>query len=171
VSRTKDLIAGALQVIAGRSRDLRSLTETPRPAGRRHLRGIVSSAVAVVAVITVASVLLATSFIASGPVSASIALRSPLEIRQIASITTAYPCPPGSVTIAAGVCFDLTGTGMTITAVQSTYVRKQSVHAPKGKFPFPTTIFWATIRLASSDAARLLAVTGDVYRLPSAKAS
>jgi hypothetical protein len=138
-------------------------------AGRRHRRAMVMSAVAMVAAITAASVLTAGSAIASRPPSASIPLRTSLEIRQIASMFTAYPCPPGSVDIdPADDCLSLTRTGMTVTAVQSTYVRKQFVSfpVPKGKPSVVRPVFWATLRLTSSGAARLLAITRDVYRLP-----
>ena len=69
----------------------------------------------------------------SGPASqpgpaAPISLRSPIQFRQVAAISNAS-CPAGSRGLpgrlpdsAAPACFYLTGTGMTVTAVQSARV-------------------------------------------------
>jgi hypothetical protein len=50
--------------------------------------------------------------------------------------------------------------------VQSAYVRKQVIHAPKGKPAVPSTVFLVTLRLTPSGAAQLLALPRDTYRLP-----
>jgi hypothetical protein len=51
---------------------------------------------------------------------------------------------------------------MAVTAVQSAYVQKQSMHPPKGS----STFFFVTLRLTPSGAAQLLALTRDIDRQP-----
>jgi hypothetical protein len=158
VSRTKELIAGALHVIAGKSSNPGLLGETvSRTSRRRFLTGVISSTAAVAVVIAVTVVLVPADAFGGPP--APIPLHSPLELRQIASVTAAAQCPPGSVAApppGGVICFNLTRNGMTVTAVQSAYIHKQSLHVPKGTHPVPYTVFWVTLRLTPSGRAQIL---------------
>jgi hypothetical protein len=168
MGRTRELIAAALQVIARKSRSPGLLGETvSRASRRRFLTGVISSVAAVAVVIAVAVVLVPADAFGGGPAPASIPLHWPLELRQIASVTAAAQCPPGSVASppsGGGLCFNLTRTGMTVTAVQSAYIHKQSLHVPKGAPPVPDAVFWVTLRLTPSGGAQILALTRNIYR-------
>ena len=136
-------MSGPEQMIADALRDIAAQAGTPRPmadaawrAGRRRrLAALTASAVAAAAVL-LAGVLLPLA--AHGPArgqppsrpasqpgpEAQITLRSPIQFRQVAAISDA-PCPAGSAGLpdsAARACIYLTGTGMTVTAVQGAQV-------------------------------------------------
>jgi hypothetical protein len=136
VSGPEEMIADALREIAAQAGAPRAMADAAWRAGRRRrLAALTASAVAGAAVI-VAAVLLplaAHGQLPSRPPSqpgpaAPVSLRSPIQFRQVAAITNAS-CPAGSGGLpgtlpgsAAPACVYLTGTGMTVTAVQSAQV-------------------------------------------------
>lgn len=135
-----------------------------RAVRRRRLTRIIASAM----VMAMAAVL-ALALLPGITASASVALRTPVELRQVTGMAIAHPCPPGSVPEESpdfGVCFTLTRTGMVITTVQSAVVQKQATHAAKQKLPLPAFAYWVVIRFMPSGAAQFLTLTRDIYRLP-----
>jgi len=137
VSGPEQMIADALREIAGQAGMPRPMAEAAWRAGRRRRLAALAASAAAGAVAIVAAVLV--SLTAHGgpahgqlPLSqasqqgpaAPIHLRSPIQFRQVAAIGNAA-CPPGSGGLpdsAAPACIYLTGTGMTVTIVQSAQV-------------------------------------------------
>jgi hypothetical protein len=129
------MIADALREIAAQAGAPRPVADAAWRAGRRRrLAALTASAVAGAAVIVAAVLPLAAhGQLPSRPPSqpgpaAPVSLRSPIQFRQVAAITNAS-CPAGSGGLpgtlpdsAAAACVYLTGTGMTVTAVQSAQV-------------------------------------------------
>jgi hypothetical protein len=128
-------------------------------------------------VVAVAAVL-ALALLPGITASASVALRTPLELRTIASTSAGGTCQPGSAALQPPggplglACFHLGGTRMTVTAVQSAYVRTYTLNIPvsmQKKEHVPTShyaIFYVDIRLTPSGTAALLALSRDMYRQP-----
>jgi hypothetical protein len=171
MSRTKELIAGVLRDIAEEASDPRSLAEVAWQAGRRRrLIRMVSSAVALTAAVAIAVVVLPDIASNARPVPAnsqvvSIPLRSPLELRQVASATSGQRCSHTAVTIPGSgstgeLCLYLASVGMNVTAVQSAYIQDDPL--PRTNF----SAFFVILRLAPSGMAQLQALTRDIYRQP-----
>jgi hypothetical protein len=134
MSGPEEMIADALREIAAQAGAPRPMADAAWRAGRRRLAALTASAVAGAAVIVAAVLLLPLAAHrqpplrpASQPGPAPVSLRSPIQFRQVAAISNAS-CPagsgglPGTPDSAAPACFYLTGTGMTVTAVQSAQV-------------------------------------------------
>ena len=137
MSGPEEMIADALREIAGQAGTPRPMADAAWRAGRRRRLAALAASAAAGAVAIVAAVLV--SLTAHGgpahgqlPLSqasqqgpaAPIHLRSPIQFRQVAAIGNAA-CPPGSGGLpdsAAPACIYLTGTGMTVTIVQSAQV-------------------------------------------------
>ena len=168
MSGPEEMIADALREIAAQAGVPRPMADAAWRAGRRRrLAGLTASAVAGAAAI-VAAVLLPLaahgqppSRPASQPGPAPVSLRSPIQFRQVAAISDA-PCPagsgglPGTPDSAAPACFYLTGTGMTVTAVQSAQV------VPSG-----TGGYQLDIVLTRAQTGPFAALTRQVTGLPS----
>jgi hypothetical protein len=134
VSGPEEMIADALREIADQAGAPRAMADAAWRAGRRRLAALTTSAVAGAAVI-VAAVLLPLAAHGQPPSRppsqqgpTPIILRSPIQFRQVAAISNAS-CPAGSGGLpgtlpdsAAPACFYLTGTGMTVTVLQSAQV-------------------------------------------------
>jgi hypothetical protein len=165
------MIADALREIAAQAGAPRAVADAAWRAGRRRRRlaALTASAAAGAAVI-VAAVLLplaAHGQLPSRPPSppgpaAPVSLRSPIQFRQVAAISDAS-CPAGSGGLpgslpdsAAPACFYLTGTGRTVTAVQSAQV------APSG-----TGGYLLDIVLTPAQTGPFAALTRQVSGLPS----
>ena len=135
MSGPQEMIADALREIAAQARAPRPMADAAWRAGRRRrLAALTASAVAGAAAI-VAAVLLPLA--AHGPPPrrpqsqqgpTPVSLRSPIQFRQVAAISNAS-CPAGSGGLpgtlpdsAAPACVYLTGTGMTVTVLQSAQV-------------------------------------------------
>jgi hypothetical protein len=169
VSGPEEMIADALREIAAQAGAPRPMADAAWRAGRRRrLAGLTASAVAGAAVIVAAVLLLPLaahgqppSRPASQPGPAPVSLRSPIQFRQVAAISNA-PCPagsgglPGTPDSAAPACFYLTGTGMTVTAVQSAQV------VPSG-----TGGYQLDIVLTRAQTGPFAALTRQVTGLPS----
>ena len=142
MSGPEEMIADALREIAAQAGAPRPIADAAWRAGRRRrLAALTASAVAGAAAIVAALLLLPLAAVGgpahgqlpSGPASqpgpaAPISLRSPIQFRQVAAISNAS-CQAGSGGLpgslpgsAAPACVYLTGTGMTVTAVQSAQV-------------------------------------------------
>jgi len=168
MSGPEEMIADALREIAAQAGVPRPMADAAWRAGRRRrLAALTASAVAGAAAI-VAAVLLPLaahgqppSRPASQPGPAPVSLRSPIQFRQVAAISDA-PCPagsgglPGTPDSAAPACFYLTGTGMTVTAVQSAQV------VPSG-----TGGYQLDIVLTRAQTGPFAALTRQVTGLPS----
>jgi hypothetical protein len=135
VSGPQEMIADALREIAAQARAPRPMADAAWRAGRRRrLAALTASAVAGAAAI-VAAVLLPLAAHGQPPSRppsqqgpTPVGLRSPIQFRQVAAISNAS-CPAGSGGLpgtlpdsAAPACFYLTGTGMTVTVLQSAQV-------------------------------------------------
>jgi hypothetical protein len=169
MSGPEEMIADALREIAAQAGVPRPMADAAWRAGRRRrLAGLTASAVAGAAVIVAAVLLLPLaahgqppSRPASQPGPAPVSLRSPIQFRQVAAISNA-PCPagsgglPGTPDSAAPACFYLTGTGMTVTAVQSAQV------VPSG-----TGGYQLDIVLTRAQTGPFAALTRQVTGLPS----
>ncbi len=135
MSGPQEMIADALREIAAQARVPWPMADAAWRAGRRRrLAALTASAVAGAAAI-VAAVLLPLA--AHGPPPSRpqsqqgptpVSLRSPIQFRQVAAISNAS-CPAGSGGLpgtlpdsAAPACVYLTGTGMTVTVLQSAQV-------------------------------------------------
>jgi hypothetical protein len=96
---------------------------------------------------------------------ALVPLRWPLELRQIASVTDGQPCRPGSVAFqpGSGICFYLTNTGMTVTAIQSAHIQERTLRIPKVG---SAVVFWVIVRFRPAGQRQYLTLTSDIYRLP-----
>ena len=135
MSGPEQMIADALREIAAQAGAPRPMADAAWRAGRRRrVAALTASAVAGAAAIVAAVLLLPAahgqlpSQPASQPGPAPISLRSPIQFRQVAAISSA-PCPAGSGGLPGSLpgsgtpaCFHLTGTGMTVTTVQSAQV-------------------------------------------------
>jgi hypothetical protein len=171
MSGPEEMIADALREIAAQAGAPRPMADAAWRAGRRRRRlaALTASAAAGAAVI-VAAVLLplaAHGQLPSRPPSppgpaAPVSLRSPIQFRQVAAISDAS-CPAGSGGLpgslpdsAAPACVYLTGTGMTVTAVQSAQV------APSG-----TGGYLLDIVLTPAQTGPFAALTRQVSGLPS----
>lgn len=167
MSGPQEMIADALREIAAQAGAPRPMADAAWRAGRRRrLAALAASAVAGAAAIVAAVLLLplaghgeppSPSASPPGP-AAPISLRLPIQFRQVAAITGA-PCPagtgglPGSGTPA---CIYLTGTGMTVTALQSAQV------VPSG-----TGSYLLEMVLPPAEKGRFAALTRKVSGLPS----
>jgi preprotein translocase subunit SecD len=135
VSGPQEMIADALREIAAQARAPRPMADAAWRAGRRRrLAALTASAVAGAAAI-VAAVLLPLAAHGQPPSRppslqgpTPVSLRSPIQFRQVAAISNAS-CPAGSGGLpgtlpdsAAPACVYLTGTGMTVTVLQSAQV-------------------------------------------------
>jgi hypothetical protein len=135
VSGPGEMIADALREIAAQAGAPRLMADAAWRAGRRRrLAALTASALAGAAAI-VAAVLLPLAAHGQPPSRppsqqwpTPISLQSPIQFRQVAAISNAS-CPAGSGGLpgtlpdsAAPACFHLTGTGMTVTALQSAQV-------------------------------------------------
>jgi hypothetical protein len=170
VSGPQEMIAAALREIAAQARAPRPMADAAWRAGRRRrLAALTISAVAGAAAI-VAAVLLplaAHSQPPSRPASqpgpaAPISLRSPIQFQQVAAISDAS-CPAGSRGLpgslpgsAAPACVYLTGTGMTVSALQSAQV------VPSG-----TGSYQLDMVLTPAEKGPFAALTRKVSGLPS----
>ena len=136
MSGPEEMIADALREIAAQAGAPRAMADAAWRAGRRRrLAALTASAVAGAAVIVAAVLLLPLAAHGQPPSRspsqqelAPVSLRSPIQFRQVAAISNAS-CPAGSRGLpgrlpdsAAPACFYLTGTGMTVTEVQSAQV-------------------------------------------------
>ena len=170
MSGPEEMIADALREIAAQAGAPRAMADAAWRAGRRRrLAALTASAVAGAAAIVAAVLLLplaAHGQPPSRPVSqpgpAPVSLRSPIQFRQVAAISNAS-CPAGSGGLpgslpgsAARACFYLTGTGMTVTAVQSAQV------VPSG-----TGGYMLDIVLTRAQTGPFAALTLKVSGLPS----
>jgi hypothetical protein len=125
------MIADALREIAAQAGTPGPMADAAWRAGRRRrVAALTASAVAAAAAIVAAVLLLPAahgqppSRPPSQPGPTAISLRSPIQFRQVAAISSA-PCRAGSGGLPGSgtpVCFHLTGTGMTVTTVQSVQV-------------------------------------------------
>jgi hypothetical protein len=169
VSGPEEMIAGALREIAAQAGAPRAMADAAWRAGRRRrLAALTVSAVAGAAAI-VAAVLLPLaahgqppSRPPSQPGPAPISLRSPIQFRQVAAISTAS-CPAGSRGLpgslpdsAAPACFYLTGTGITVTTLQSAQV-----------IPSGTGGYLLKTVLSPAQTGPFAALTGKLSGLPS----
>jgi len=170
VSGPEEMIADALREIAAQAGAPRAMADAAWRAGRRRrLAALTASAVAGAAAIVAAVLLLPLaargqppSRPAAQPGPAPVSLRSPIQFRQVATISNAS-CPAGSGGLpgslpdsAAPACFYLTGTGMTITAVQSAQV-----------VPSSTGGYMLDIILTRAQTGPFAALTLKVSGLPS----
>ena len=135
MSGPEQMIADALREIAAQAGAPRPMADAAWRAGRRRrVAALTASAVAGAAAIVAAVLLLPAAHgqLPSQPASQTgptpISLRSPIQFRQVAAISSA-PCPAGSGGLPGSlpgsgtpVCFHLTGTGITVTTVQSAQV-------------------------------------------------
>ena len=136
MSGPEEMIADALREIAAQAGAPRAIADAAWRAGRRRrLAALTASAVAGAAAIVAAVLLLPLAAHGQPPSRppsqqgrTPISLRSPIQFRQVAAISNAS-CPAGSGGLpgtlpdsATPACFYLTGTGMTVTALQSAQV-------------------------------------------------
>jgi hypothetical protein len=166
VSGPEEMIADALREIAAQAGVPRPMADAAwRTGRRRRLAALTASAVAGAAAI-VAAVLLPLAAHGQPPSrpasqpgpAAPISLRSPIQFRQVAAISNTS-CPAGSGGLpdsAARACVYLTGTGMTVTALQSAQV------VPSG-----TSGYLLDIILTRAETGPFAALAGKVSGLPS----
>ena len=169
MSGPEEMIADALREIAAQAGAPRPMADAAWRAGRRRrLAALTASAVAGAAAI-VAAVLLPLAAHGQPPSRppsqqgpAPISLRSPIQFRQVAAISNAS-CPAGSRGLpgslpdsAAPACFYLTGTGMTVTALQSAQV-----------IPSGTGGYLLKIVLSPAQTGPFAALTRKLSGLPS----
>jgi hypothetical protein len=136
VSRPQEMIADALREIAVQAGAPRPMAEAAWRAGRRRRRAALTISAVAGAAAIMAAVLLPLAAHSQPPPrpasppgpTAPVSLRSPIQFRQVAAISSA-PCQAGSGGLPGSlpgsgtpVCFHLTGTGMTVTTVQSAQV-------------------------------------------------
>ena len=171
MSGPEEMIADALREIAAQAGAPRAMADAAWRAGRRRrLAALTASAVAGAAVIVAAVLLLPLAAHGQPPSrpasqpgpAAPVSLRSPIQFRQVAAISNAS-CPAGSGGLpgsppgsAAPACFYLTGTGMTVTAVQSAQV-----------VPSDTGGYQLDIVLTPAQTGTFAALTRQVSGLPS----
>jgi preprotein translocase subunit SecD len=170
MSGPEEMIADALREIAAQAGAPRPMADAAWRAGRRRRLAALTASAAAGAAVIVAAVLLplaAHGQLPSRPPSppgpaAPVSLRSPIQFRQVAAISDAS-CPAGSGGLpgslpdsAAPACFYLTGTGMTVTAVQSAQV------VPSG-----TGGYLLDIVLTPAQTGPFAALTRQVSGLPS----
>jgi hypothetical protein len=163
VNESETLIADALRDIADQAAAPRPLAGPAWRAGRRRrlLGTAAASTAAAAAAITIAvAVSLATT---GGPGSLNqggaliepsaaghVGLRAPIQFEQVAS-TSDRPCAAGADKIpgpAPAACVHLTGTGMTITRIESAQVQR----IPQGGYALD-------IRLTPADSRVFVALT------------
>jgi hypothetical protein len=162
VSEFDTLVGGALREIAGQAAVPRLNAGTLWRAGRRRrLRTAMASAAGVAAaavLVPLAAGGPAPPGPGAAPAAASVRLASPIQLRQVAAIT-GRPCPAGSYRLPSGppvLCLHVTGTGMTITRVESARI-SQAFGGP----------YALVIRLTPADRGRFAALTGKLAGLPS----
>jgi hypothetical protein len=131
-------VSGPDKLIADALRDMASHAATPRPmsgaawrAGRRRrLRVIAAGAASAIAAAVLLPLAAAGALGHPGnighavPAEAPMHLQSPIQFRQVATIGAA-PCAAGSAGLpgrTAHDCYYLTGTGMTVTTVESAQI-------------------------------------------------
>jgi hypothetical protein len=170
-----ELIADVLREIADEAGAPEPMADLAWRAGRRRrAAGLAAAAVTGAAVIIVAVTvpLAATGSAAHGqpPVPAAgqqsvpasgqqefpIALSTPVQFRQVASVSNA-PCAAHSIGMADPTthgCYYMTSTGMTVTAVRWAVVSA-----------LPSGAYGVNIGLVRDDASRFAALTREVYRL------
>jgi hypothetical protein len=173
VSGPDRLIADALRELAEQAAAPRQTAAVAWRAGRRRrLAAMGASAVGAAAAVAAATVLLLPLATGSGPVhprhagpgvpaaapAVPISLRSPIQLRQVATIDSA-PCGARSNALPGGnppACFHLTGTGMTLTRVEAEQVAKAG--------PAHYTLSFI---LTPADMGPFTALTGKLVGLPS----
>ena len=167
MSGPQEMIADALREIAAQAGAPGPIADAAWRAGRRRrLATLTASAVAGAAMIVAAVLLLPLATHGQPPSrpasqpgpAAPISLRSPIQFRQVAAISNAS-CPAGSGGLpdsAARACVYLTGTGMTVTALQSVQV------VPSG-----TGGYLLDILLTRAETGPFAALTQKVSGLPS----
>jgi hypothetical protein len=106
--------------------------------------------------------------------ASTIALRSPLELRQLVGNVGQSSCPAGTVTVPVAppspVC--VSHTGMTITVIESAAVQKERTYnvpvSLQKKYHLPATasFYGVRVQLTPSAATQLLALTRRIYRQP-----
>jgi hypothetical protein len=169
VSGPEEMIADALREIAAQAGAPRPMADAAWRAGRRRRLAALTASAAAGAAAIVAAVLLplaahgqppSRSASQQGPTPVS--LRSPIQFRQVAAISNAS-CPAGSGGLpgtlpdsAAPACFYLTGTGMTVTALQSAQV-----------IPSGTGSYLLEIVLPPAQTGPFAALTRQLSGLPS----
>jgi hypothetical protein len=169
VSGPEEMIADALREIAAQAGAPRPMADAAWRAGRRRRLATLTASAAAGAAAIVAAVLLplaaheqppSRSASQQGPTPVS--LRSPIQFRQVAAISNAS-CPAGSGGLpgtlpdsAAPACFYLTGTGMTVTALQSAQV-----------IPSGTGSYLLEIVLPPAQTGPFAALTRQLSGLPS----
>ena len=170
MSGPEKMIADALREIAAQAGAPRAMADAAwRTGRRRRLAALTASAVAGAAAIVAAVLLLPLAAHGQPPSRPSsqrepapVSLRAPIQFRQVAAISKAS-CPSGSRGLpgslpdsAAPACFYLTGTGMTVTALQSAQV------VPSG-----TGGYQVDIILTRAETGPFAALTRTVSGLPS----
>jgi hypothetical protein len=171
VSGPEEMIADALREIAAQAGAPRAMADAAWRAGRRRRLAALTASVVAGAAAVVAAVLLLPLAAHGQPPSrpasqpgpaAPVSLRSPIQFRQVAAISNGS-CPAGSGGLpgtlpdsAARACFYLTGTGMTVTALQSAQV------VPSG-----TGGYQLDITLTGAQTGPFAALTLKVSGLPS----
>jgi hypothetical protein len=172
VSGTDRLIADALRELEEQAAAPRQTAAAAWRAGRRRrLAATAASAVGAAAAVAAAVLLLLPLATGGGPVrpghagpgvpavapAAPISLRSPIEFRQVATIGSA-PCAARSNALPGGnppACFHLTGTGMTLTRIESEQVAKVG------------SAYTLSFILSPADMGLFTALTGKLVGLPS----
>ena len=167
MSGPDSLIADALRGIADQAAAPRPMADAAWGAGRRRRRlGVMATSAAIAAAAVAAAVLLSLAA-AGGPLhrtgpalspAAPISLTSPITVRQVATIGAA-PCAAGSQGLPgspAPGCFYLTGTGMTLTTVESAVV----IEPEPGQYGL-------TFSLTPADTGPFAALTRELAGLPS----
>jgi hypothetical protein len=173
VNETETVIAGALRDIADQAAAPPRMADAAWRAGRRRrlLGATATSAAATAGIITIGAVVVAAvfttgapgspghggGFSAAGQPTARGHLRTPIQLEQVASIG-GKPCAAGADEMpqtAPVACVHLTGTGMTITSVESARVQR-------------ATAGWAVdIRLTRADSRLFGAMTSEMVGLRS----
>ena len=170
MSGPEEMIADALREIAAQAGAPGPMADAAWRAGRRRRLAALTASAAAGAAMIVAAVLLLPLATHGQPPSrpasqpgpaAPISLRSPIQFRQVAAISNAS-CPAGSGGLpgtlpdsAAPACVYLTGTGMTVTALQSAQV------VPSG-----TGSYVLDILLTPAETGPFAALTRKVSGLP-----
>ena len=169
MSGPQEMIADALREIAVQAGAPRPMAEAAWRAGRRRrLAALTLLAVAGAAAIMAAVLLPLAAHSQPPPRPASppeptapVSLRSPIQFRQVAAITSA-PCPAGSGGVpgsllgsGAPACFHLTSAGMTVTTVRSAQVSRSE-----------TDGYVLELDLTPAQASRFAALTRQLSGLP-----
>jgi hypothetical protein len=169
VSGPEEMIADALREIAAQAGAPRAMADAAWRAGRRRRLAVLTASAVAGAAAIVAAVLLPLAAHGQPPSRppsqqgpTPISLRSPIQFRQVAAISNAS-CPAGSGGLpgtlpdsAAPACFYLTGTRMTVTALQSAQV-----------IPSGTGSYLLKIVLPPAQTSPWAALTRQLSGLPS----